>query len=76
MRARVDDCAVLLEVLRLTDIFDDGLTDAASVALLMDVPERTVRRALGRLTRAGVLREWRAAYGAMGAPRKVWEVVS
>jgi predicted ArsR family transcriptional regulator len=70
MRARVDDCDVLLAVLYY------GAVYAEDVALLMDLPYRTVRRALGRLTRAGVLREWRAAYGAMGAPRKVWEVVS
>jgi predicted ArsR family transcriptional regulator len=40
------------------------------------VPERTARRSLGRLTRAGVLREGRESSGGMGAPRKVWEVVS
>jgi len=71
----VDDCAVLLAVLWATELFADGVTSALYVALLMELPERTVRRALGRLTRCGVLREGREPSGAMGAPRKVWGVV-
>ena len=75
MRARVDDCAVLLAVLMLTDLNEGRQPDADWVGLVMGVPSRTARRSLGRLTRCGVLRESRVPSGGMGAPRKVWEVV-